>query len=464
MTIQKVKSGRVNNISADEYIGEIGQLFYNELLGDLRVSNGATPGGISILSNIGSGGTGNANIYSGSSAPSPSSNMMWYNPSTDILKIYISGSWQPVSILVGTGLVSSNGIVSTDMTYISGNLSVGSGITHSGSQVVLDMSYIGSNLSIGNGLQSIGGQLSVNMSYILSNITSGNANISIGTSSPSSPNNNQLWYNPSSDIMQVYVSGLWKPVGVSVGSGLISSNGQVSLDMSYVLSNIGSTSIYVNTSAPGSPTSNMLWYNPSSDILQVYVSSSWKLVGISIGSGLINSNGVTSIDMSYVSSYLSVGSGVSIVSGTVQLDMAYLMGHLQLGSGLVVSNGSLTLDMTYISGQITSGSASIYSGSSAPVSPVQNMLWYNTSSNILSIYISSNWVSISISAGNGIISSSGVVSIDMSYVYNNLSIGNGLIRSSGVIGVDSNYINLNIDGGSASSTYGSIPVMDFGGV
>lgn len=400
MTIQKVKSGRVNNIEADRYVGEIGQLFYNESLGDLRLSDGVTPGGISILSNVSSGGsgTGNANIYSGTSSPSPSSNMLWYNPSTDVLKIYIAGTWQAIGILVGTGLISSNGIVSTDISYISNNISIGSGITRSGNQLVLDMSYIGSNISIGSGLQQSGGQISVNMSYILSNIPSGNASIYVNTISPSSPSNNMLWYNPSTNIMQVYTSGSWKLIGISSGTGIISSNGQVSIDMSYINNNI------------------------------------------SIGSGLLHS-------------------GNQLV-----LDMSYIMGHLQLGSGLVVNGSTLNLDMSYISSQISSGNASIYSGSSAPSSPIQNMLWYNTSSNILSIYLLSNWVSISIGIGTGLVSNTGIVSIDMSYISNNISIGNGLIRNSGVIGIDPNYISRNIDGGVASSVYGGIPVLDLGGV
>jgi len=56
MTIQKIKSGRVKNIIADAFVGERGMIFYNESLGDLRLSDGVTPGGIPL--NVGgSGGT-----------------------------------------------------------------------------------------------------------------------------------------------------------------------------------------------------------------------------------------------------------------------------------------------------------------------------------------------------------------------------------------------------------------------
>jgi hypothetical protein len=55
MTIQKIKSGRVTSLVADDFVGEIGQIFYNEELGDLRLSDGVTPGG-QLLAVGGSGG------------------------------------------------------------------------------------------------------------------------------------------------------------------------------------------------------------------------------------------------------------------------------------------------------------------------------------------------------------------------------------------------------------------------
>jgi hypothetical protein len=54
MTVQKIKSGRVVRATADEFIGESGTIFYNESLGDLRLSNGVTPGGVP-LNTAGSG-------------------------------------------------------------------------------------------------------------------------------------------------------------------------------------------------------------------------------------------------------------------------------------------------------------------------------------------------------------------------------------------------------------------------
>ena len=57
MTIQKIKSGRVNNVEADNFVGDKGTLFFNESVGDLRISDGSTVGGIPLTFGGGNGGT-----------------------------------------------------------------------------------------------------------------------------------------------------------------------------------------------------------------------------------------------------------------------------------------------------------------------------------------------------------------------------------------------------------------------
>ena len=49
MSIQKIKSGRQTNTTAEQYIGALGTIFYNERIGDLRLGDGVTPGGIPLL-------------------------------------------------------------------------------------------------------------------------------------------------------------------------------------------------------------------------------------------------------------------------------------------------------------------------------------------------------------------------------------------------------------------------------
>lgn len=46
MPIQKIKSGRVITVTAEEFVGEKGIIFYDETTPALRLSDGITPGGI----------------------------------------------------------------------------------------------------------------------------------------------------------------------------------------------------------------------------------------------------------------------------------------------------------------------------------------------------------------------------------------------------------------------------------
>lgn len=55
MTVQKIKSGRIQNLAADDYVGDLGTIFFNEDIGDLRIGDGQTVGGIPL-----SGGEGGA--------------------------------------------------------------------------------------------------------------------------------------------------------------------------------------------------------------------------------------------------------------------------------------------------------------------------------------------------------------------------------------------------------------------
>jgi len=51
MPIQKIKSGRIITVPVTEYIGQSGTIFYDEEIGELRLSNGITPGGRPIYAN-----------------------------------------------------------------------------------------------------------------------------------------------------------------------------------------------------------------------------------------------------------------------------------------------------------------------------------------------------------------------------------------------------------------------------
>ena len=62
MTIYKIKAGRIITVSVQDYIGEKGQIFYDEIVGELRLSDGVTPGGTPITSGTGGGSSGTNNL------------------------------------------------------------------------------------------------------------------------------------------------------------------------------------------------------------------------------------------------------------------------------------------------------------------------------------------------------------------------------------------------------------------
>ena len=102
MSIYKIKAGHINNMSADEYVGDAGVIFYNKDLGDLRLSDGVTIGGIPINTGSGGGGGGNATIIVSATAPSGViTGTLWWNSSTGVLNIRYADSWRIASTTPG---------------------------------------------------------------------------------------------------------------------------------------------------------------------------------------------------------------------------------------------------------------------------------------------------------------------------------------------------------------------------
>jgi hypothetical protein len=141
MAIQKLKGGRVNNAVADDHIGDKGSLFYNEDLGDLRLSDGITKGGIPLTS-VASGDSVPALLSSTAPAVGrPGS--MWYCTATNTLYISQNGAWEPISspdgddLAIGHGLkVDQNKVLAVDVDAIIvpatttslGHITVGDGL------------------------------------------------------------------------------------------------------------------------------------------------------------------------------------------------------------------------------------------------------------------------------------------------------------------------------------------------
>lgn len=133
MTIQKIKSGRVTSVVADVFVGDKGQIFYNEDLGDLRLSDGISPGGIPLM--LGGGGSGNySTILSATPPGAATAGTLWWD--TDDSKLYVryNNTWNLTStsttvpiattnstgvVKIGTGLVvAPDGKLSVDPTLV----------------------------------------------------------------------------------------------------------------------------------------------------------------------------------------------------------------------------------------------------------------------------------------------------------------------------------------------------------
>lgn len=177
MTIQKIKSGRVPGLAADDFVGEIGQIFYNEDLGDLRLSDGTTPGGILL----GTGGGGGSTLY-----PATTTRLGGIKVGSGLsittggilsVNLPIASLENVGGIKIGTGLIIDNtGVVSIDPSYIpttSSSIAIKktgvvltshvSSINFTGSGVIASVSGNDVTLQIDGGGGGTGGLYGINL-------------------------------------------------------------------------------------------------------------------------------------------------------------------------------------------------------------------------------------------------------------------------------------------------------------
>ena len=85
--LRKIKAGLVKT-DITTFIGEEGNIFFNVETGELRYSDGITPGGLDLHASV---------LISGTQPTSPNQGDTWFNSTTDELNIYVNGVWTPVS-------------------------------------------------------------------------------------------------------------------------------------------------------------------------------------------------------------------------------------------------------------------------------------------------------------------------------------------------------------------------------
>lgn len=177
---RKIKAGLVNH-PIEQFVGEIGNMFFDIDTGELRLSDGVTPGGIPIFG----GGTGTITIrdsgvnkgsasvlnfgenvtvevssnvadinvvpvkISATTPVSPAVGDLWYNTTNGELRLYYNGSWVTLSTsgsggtagatgatgATGIGLVGATGL--TGATGVAGPVGA-TGPSGTGGSIVFD--------------------------------------------------------------------------------------------------------------------------------------------------------------------------------------------------------------------------------------------------------------------------------------------------------------------------------------
>lgn len=51
MAVRKIKAGRVSSVTIDQFVGEQGTIFYDDVTGEMRLANGVTAGGFFNITN-----------------------------------------------------------------------------------------------------------------------------------------------------------------------------------------------------------------------------------------------------------------------------------------------------------------------------------------------------------------------------------------------------------------------------
>ena len=140
MAVRKIRAGRVGSVTVNQFVGEQGTIFYEDTTGEMRISNGATAGGIAI----GTGGGG----------------------------IGLTGATGPRGFTGNIGATGATGVGSNISIYDEGNLVVSSisSINFVGATVTANTS--GANVTVtvvGNNVPLTSDRITSNTSHLVIN-------------------------------------------------------------------------------------------------------------------------------------------------------------------------------------------------------------------------------------------------------------------------------------------------------
>jgi hypothetical protein len=160
MSIRKLRAGRVPTVTADQYIGEIGSIFWDEGTGTLHLSDGVNPGG-TILS-VQTFTTENV-------PPHPANGNLWFDKISGNLFIYFEGSWVDTNPSYVLPIAGTNTL---------GGIKVGPGVAVSSSGI-LTIDAAGLNVSFGDFIASTNNLSTVNANEDLNLLSNGTGGINV---------------------------------------------------------------------------------------------------------------------------------------------------------------------------------------------------------------------------------------------------------------------------------------------
>jgi len=286
MAIQKLFSSRANGTNGATFVGERGHIFYDETVGQLRLSDGTTAGGVPIVVasttanlgnlyvagttisaitnnadvNLASNGTGNVNLV-GSLRILTSSG---YYSTTPVLSsqagvVTVNGNLVTNGNAITNGLSYFNGAVTfVGTTVHQGSISTTGNLTTTGNLVVNGPSYfIGDTTRTGNTTQT--GNLTVNGAQVNNGTTTFNGNVNqVGnlTITGQTTNNGLSVFNGNLNVTgntqmvgNVVQQGNLTITGYTINNGTSVFNGQNNFNGN--LNILGNTTVTGNTFVTG---------------------------------------------------------------------------------------------------------------------------------------------------------------------------------------------------------------------
>ena len=441
MPIRKIKAGLVLTKDVDEFVGEPGYLFYDENAnGDktLRISDGVTPGGVTFLNALGS-----------ASSDSTVTNLLYSQDSTAVQiqdnfvpsedNVYSLGTpdkrWSEIHVAEGSiflgslvlkdrgdgamQVFQSDGVTPADIIYAKEHTISIVGDDSTGTAFNLDNSIKftgtgGITVSVsGDDVTIDGSGVAGSGSLTISDDSSTTATITNGQDTLKFAGGNNITTSLTGDTLTIdgpdtgftFVGDdstgtafdtTQSPNIRFLGAGSVS----VAVSGSNVIitgSGAGGSATYTQDTAPSSPTDGETWFDTDSGALYIWVEESGNGQWIETGSAgsTLDAESVTSFKFGVDDSgttTISQGETLSILGGQgIATDIT--------GTGEI---------------RISSTGASVTTSDSAPVSPTDGDLWWNTSTGSLYIFLnedssaSANWIE---TAGSGQAGGGGITSL-----------------------------------------------------